>query len=108
MLNYHPPKPTFKDLTICSTWHHTFSHSKHCSHHIRYLNLLCISSLESYLQVTFPYQISSSMPKSIKSCAIEPKRVSRKQKAQLDNKLSITQNIVSITYVIQIQLALVH
>jgi hypothetical protein len=46
VLNCHPPKPTSKDLTMCSTSQQTFSHSKHCSHHICYPNLACIGSLE--------------------------------------------------------------
>jgi len=45
MLNFHPPKPTFKDLTLCSIWQQTSNHSKLCSYHIRYPNLACTSSL---------------------------------------------------------------
>ncbi len=37
MLNYHSLKPTFKDLTPCSTWQQT-------SNHIHYPNIGCFSS----------------------------------------------------------------
>ncbi len=96
LLNCCPPKPTFKDLTLCSTWQQTFSHSKSYSYHICYPNLACLSSLKNWLQGAFSYQISSSAPKSIKSCGIKPERVSRKQKAQFDSRPLVTQNIITI------------
>ncbi len=95
ILNRHPFKPRFKDLTPSSTLLQTPNHLNYHTYHIYYLNQTCFSSLKSYLQGASTYQISSFTPKLVQRYATKPERVLRRQQVQL-------------AYVVQIKLALVN
>ncbi len=58
--------------------------------------------MKSCLQGAPTYQISSSTPKVVKSCAIELEKVSRKWKAQLDNRPLISFKTLLPSHFIQI------
>ncbi len=91
-----------------STWLQTTNHLKYYSYHICRPNLACFSSLDCQLHDASTYQIASSARKPVRSYTTKPKRVLRRQEVQLGCRPLVTQNIIFITYGVQILFVFVY